>query len=311
MNIFIYGGAGFIGTNLVNKLAQNRDAQIKVIDGKRRYFTDIEALNLTNVKCIGDEKFPYIDFGNFTRDVDIVYHLMSTSMPSNTNSAITDEIIVNISASLALLDACVKNCVNKVVFISSGGTVYGRTKNLPIKEEEQNYPITTYGIQKLTIEKILYLYWHLYGLDYRIIRLANPYGKYQRPNGALGVITTFTYCALAGKKICIYGDGNVVRDYIYIDDAVQAIINIVNAESRYKLFNIGSGTGRDINSIIDVIRKVVGGDLVIENTPGREVDVPVNILDISRYEKIYGKCATVGLEEGISYTRDYLISKYF
>lgn len=311
MNIFIYGGAGFIGTNLVNKLAQNKNAEIRVVDKKKQYFKDIEGLKLTNVECIEDEKFPYINFERLMKNTDIVYHLMSTSMPSNTNSAIADEIVVNISASLALLDACVKKQVNKVVFISSGGTVYGKTNHLPIREEEQNFPITTYGIQKLTIEKILYLYWHLYGLDYRIIRLANPYGKFQRPNGALGVITTFTYCALAGKKICIYGDGSIVRDYIYIDDAVRAIINIVNSESKYKLFNVGSGKGRDINSIIAVIKNMVGRELEIENSSSRQVDVPVNILDVSRYEKIFGKCAVTSLEEGISYTRDYLLSKYF
>lgn len=110
------------------------------------------------------------------------------------------------------------------------GQVYGKEVDCPLKEKTATNPISSYGVQKVTIEKLLYLYRYMYGLDYRIIRLANPYGPYQRPNGVLGAVTTFTYKALKGDKIVVYGDGSVVRDFIYIDDAIRAIMKIVRRE---------------------------------------------------------------------------------
>ena len=127
------------------------------------------------------------------------------------------------------LYVCIRCGVKKVVFVSSGGTVYGKEVDCPLKEKTATNPISSYGVQKITIEKLLYLYRYMYGLDYRIIRLANPYGPYQRPNGVLGAVTTFTYKALKGDEITVYGDGSVVRDFIYIDDAIRAIMKIVNS----------------------------------------------------------------------------------
>lgn len=129
----------------------------------------------------------------------------------------------------------------------------------------------------------------MYGLDYRIIRLANPYGPYQRPNGVLGAVTTFTYKAIKREEIQVYGDGSVVRDYIYIDDAINAIIKVVNGENKHHTFNLGCGYGTSIKELLLTIEKALGIELKIVYRAGRTVDVPVNYLDISRYEKYYGK----------------------
>lgn len=306
MNILVYGGAGFIGTNLVKMLALDKSKQIVVVDKKKEYFHDIDELNYSNIICKAYKEFPNIEFEKVLEGIDIVYHLMSTSMPANTNNAIAKELNINVTASIELLDACIKKQIRKVVFISSGGTVYGKVNQYPIKENEQNYPITAYGIQKLTIEKVLYLYWHLYGLDYRIVRLANPYGYYQRPNGTLGVITTFTYNAIIGRTITVYGDGSIVRDYIFIDDAIRAILNITNLECKYKIFNVGSGIGSNINSIIQIIKNVVKKDIKVEYKKGRKVDVPINILDVSRYENYFGQASLIDLNQGIELTRVFL-----
>lgn len=96
----------------------------------------------------------------------------------------------------------------------------------------ETWPINSYGVQKLMNEKLLYLYHYMYGLDYRIIRLANPYGPYQKSDGVQGVVAAFIYKALKGEPICVYGDGSVIRDYIYIDDAVRAMINIAADEGK-------------------------------------------------------------------------------
>ena len=146
----------------------------------------------------------------------------------------------------------------------------------------------------------------MYGLDYRIIRLANPYGPYQRPNGVLGAVTTFTYKALKGEELQVYGDGSVVRDFIYIDDAIRGILNIVEGENKHHTFNLGCGYGTSIKEVVETIRKVVDVETEVVYKEGRAVDVPINYLDISRYEKYYGKLNPIGLEEGIKRTAEFM-----
>ncbi|MBQ7220175.1 MAG: NAD-dependent epimerase/dehydratase family protein [Synergistaceae bacterium] len=206
------------------------------------------------------------------------------------------------------MEACVRQKASKVVFISSGGTVYGKESICPVNEDTPARPITSYGIQKITIERLLYLYHYVYGLDYRIIRLANPYGPYQRPNGRLGAATTFIHKALNGEKIHVFGDGSVVRDFIYIDDAVRGIVNIANGESAHRTFNLGSGHGTSIKQLIDTIQDTLNVKLDAEYEPARKIDVPVNYLDISRYEAAFGALNPISLKEGIKRTADFMKS---
>ena len=150
----------------------------------------------------------------------------------------------------------------------------------------------------------------MYGLDYRIIRLANPYGPYQRPDGVLGAVTTFTYKVLRGEEIIVYGDGSVVRDFIYIDDAIRAILNIVDGTSGKHTFNLGCGYGTSIKQVLDTIQEILGLDMKTVYKEGRKVDVPVNYLDISKYEKYYGKLNPLSLKDGIRKTADFMKENY-
>ena len=305
MNILILGAAGFIGTNLTLNLSKNKDDKITLVDKNKEYFVNIEKKCLKNVtikEASLDEK---MDF-SILDGQDIVYHLVSSNVPTTSNQHISLDIQANVLFSSYLFDACVEHSVKKVVFISSGGTVYGKEATCPLSEETPTNPISSYGIQKITIEKLLYLYNYMYGLDYRIIRLANPYVPYQRPNGVLGAVTTFTYKAIKREEIQVYGDGSVVRDYIYIDDAINAIIKVVNGENKHHTFNLGCGYGTSIKELLLTIEKALGIELKIVYRAGRTVDVPVNYLDISRYEKYYGKLNPISLEEGIKRTAKFM-----
>ena len=305
MNILILGAAGFIGTNLTFNLSKNKDDKITLVDKNKEYFVNIEKKCLKNVtikEASLDEK---MDF-SILDGQDIVYHLVSSNVPTTSNQHISLDIQANVLFSSYLFDACVEHSVKKVVFISSGGTVYGKEATCPLSEETPTNPISSYGIQKITIDKLLYLYNYMYGLDYRIIRLANPYGPYQRPNGVLGAVTTFTYKAIKREEIQVYGDGSVVRDYIYIDDAINAIIKVVNGENKHHTFNLGCGYGTSIKELLLTIEKALGIELKIVYRAGRTVDVPVNYLDISRYEKYYGKLNPISLEEGIKRTAKFM-----
>lgn len=310
MKILLLGAAGFIGTNLTIELAKKTEDEITLVDRSKAFFKPIVSMDLKNVHILEADLTVDMDFDSILKDQEVVYHLVSTTVPTTSNQHISQELVSNVIFSANLFEACIRCGVKKVVFVSSGGTVYGKEVDCPLKEKTATNPISSYGVQKITIEKLLYLYRYMYGLDYRIIRLANPYGPYQRPNGVLGAVTTFTYKALKGDEITVYGDGSVVRDFIYIDDAIKAIMKIVNGENKHRTFNLGCGYGTSIKQVLETIEKALGIKLNVSYLEGRKVDVPVNYLDISRYEKYYGALNPISLEDGIRKTADFMKKEY-
>ena len=310
MNIIILGAAGFIGTNIALKLLENKNDKITLVDTDKKYFCAFDYNKYENINIVETPFDKKTDFNKLIKGQDVVYHLFSTIIPTNSNLHIPYEFESNIVPTLHMLDSCAENFVKKIVFISSGGTVYGKESNCPLSEEMALKPITSYGIQKATIERLLYLYKYMYGLDYRIIRLSNPYGPYQRPNGQLGAVTTFIYKALKNEDIIVYGDGSVKRDFIYIDDVVKAIMNIVNGNSKHRTFNLGCGYGTSIKQLIQIIEFALNVKVNVKYTKPRKVDVPINFLDISRYENEYGKLKPLKLDMGIRKTACFIKDKY-
>ena len=218
--VILFGGAGFIGTNLAIKLSQDSNNDITLVDTDIKFFEELKKLKLNKILYVESKFNEDTDFDELLEGQEIVYHLVSTTVPTTSNQQIPQEISANIIVTSKLLEACVRCNVKKVIFISSGGTVYGKEVCCPLKEETPTYPISSYGLQKITIEKLLYLYNCMYNIDYRVVRLANPYGPYQRPNGILGAVSTFTYKALNDEEITVYGDGSVIRDFIYIEGSI-------------------------------------------------------------------------------------------
>jgi len=296
--ILILGAAGFIGTNLTFRLARE-ECSLVCFDRPDSNMKHLSGENISTA-CGFLADFADDDRAEeLLQGTDIVYHLISTTCPTNSNIDIASEMQDNVISTIRLLDGCVKNKVKRIVFLSSGGTVYGKEHDGILSECDEASPISAYGIQKLTIEKMLYLYKEMYGLDYRIVRLSNPYGPYQRPNGIQGVVSTFTWKALHDEPITVYGDGSVVRDYIYIDDAIEGIINISSDNVRYALYNLGSGIGLSVNEVTKAIESALDKSLKINFTAGRAVDVPINVLNISRYTEEFGNPVSVSLEDGV------------
>lgn len=310
MKVLILGGTSFIGTNLALALAQLNNVQVTIADKSEDYYKKSIFCGFNNVSFVESSLDNQMDFDGVLAGHEVLYHLVSTTVPTTSNAVIPEEIESNIVFSSKLFDSCIKNQIKKIIFISSGGTVYGKDVMCPIHEDTPTNPISSYGIQKVTIEKLLYLYNYLYGIDYRVIRLANPYGPYQRPNGVLGAVTTFTYKAIKNDEITVYGDGSVVRDYIYISDAIKGILNIASDEAVHKTYNLGSGVGTSVNDVIAAITSVLQNELNVVYKEGRKVDVPSNYLDVSRYENEFGTASTISLKEGIKLTADHLIDEY-
>lgn len=301
----ILGAAGFIGTNMTKRLLCEGKSLI-LFDRKEAVYQEIIRHAESEQKCrfvkgsfTHMKKEDWLELIPDFEEVETVYHLISTTCPTNSNRDVKQELEDNVISTIHLLDACVVAGVPKIVFLSSGGTVYGKEHRGLCKEIDETFPITVYGMQKLFIEKTLYLYKQMYGIDYRIIRLANPYGPYQNPNGVQGAVTTFLWRALHDEKITVYGDGSVVRDYIYIDDAVEGILKIANGNGGNVLYNLGSGKGHSLIDVIECLKTVLDKKLSVEFKEGRAADVPVNVLDISRFEQDFGKFTYLSLEEGI------------
>ncbi len=307
MNILLIGATGFIGTNLALKLSNGNDKlfllSMKIDNEYKELFID------KNVEFIETNITNETNFDSITKNIDTVYHLFCSCVPANSNLNIKKNIINDVEITINLLDSMVKNNSKKIIFISSGGAIYGNNNFAPNETTPTN-PITAYGIQKNTIEKLLFMYQYNYGLDYRIIRLSNPYGKYQKPNSGQGLISTFVYNAMNNLELNIYGDGTNVRDYIYIDDAINGIINIAGDNSLYKIYNLGSGKGTSINEIVNYIKIYVNSDVDIKNTDKRISDVKSIILEISRYAKEFGNPVNIDIEKGIKDLYKHLKEKY-
>jgi UDP-glucose 4-epimerase len=276
----VLGGKGFIGSHLVEALLAEGFA-VRVFDR-----ANIPSLNSDPVAA----RVEWVD-GDFTSDADVAralvgcdvcYHLVSTTLPQSSNADPVFDVETNVAGTIRLLNHAVTNRVRKVVFISSGGTVYGVPRTVPIAEDHPTNPICSYGITKLAIEKYMHLYKVLHGLDYAVLRLANPFGERQRIQASQGAVAVFMGKILHGEKIEIWGDGSVVRDYIYIGDAVRAMVMAAGHSGEEKIFNIGSGDGVSLNQIISGIEEVTGRKADVTYTPARAFDVPVSVLALDR-----------------------------
>lgn len=304
MRYLILGGAGFLGSWLTKLLLEQENTNIVVFDQKIPDFLFAE--NNDHVEYKTGDFCEYSQFNELVHKGDIVFHLISTTTPSTPNNNIFTEIEENIKPSVHLLDACVRQQIERFVFISSGGTVYGKQNDsLPISELNPTNPISPYGIQKLMIEKTIKYYHHIHGLNYSILRLSNPYGPHQNPLGGQGVIAAFTYRLVNQMPIKIYGNGEIIRDFIYVEDAIKMILSVLNMKDSNHLYNIGSGIGYSINQILSIIENLTNMKAKVQYLDSRPYDVPVNILDISKYLSEIDPDHPRSIEKGISELINY------
>ncbi len=251
MRCLVLGGAGFLGSHICDRLV--------AAGHSLRIFDRFEAAktNIAHLLAPAEGNKPAAeliqgDFGNastvfdITRDIDCVFHLISTTLPKSSNEDMVFDVTSNVIPTLHLLNACRKNGVRKVVYTSSGGTVYGVPTTTPVSEQHDTHPICSYGIHKITVEKYLHLYFTLHKLDYTVMRIANPYGERQRTDGAQGAVAVFLGKMLRNEPIEIWGDGSVVRDYLYVGDVAEAAAKCADYTAppeAPRTFNIRGGHG--------------------------------------------------------------------
>lgn len=297
MKIVIFGGGGFIGSAVADRLLLDGH-ELRIFERPRvepyRKFLETEKVEW----LVGDLLSIY-DVSDTIVGADIVVHLVSSTLPKGSNDDPIYDVQSNLVASLQMLNAMVARNIKKIIFISSGGTIYGPPMYLPIDEHHPTEPQVSYGITKLAIEKYLLLFERMHGIKTTILRVANPFGERQRVETAQGAVSAFLHRALCGRPIEIWGDGNIIRDYIYISDVAEAFACAVAYNGPKSIFNVSSGLGTSLNDLITLLEQTLAHPIERRYLPGRPFDVPVSVLsnDLARQEM--GWVPRVGLREGI------------
>lgn len=295
MKALVLGGNGFIGTHLVDALLLAGHS-VRVFDRG----ADVNRPPLSNVD------YRLCDFGDVPalaealEDIDIVYHLISTTVPSTSNFDPFADIQGNLINTVRLLQLMVQKGIHRIIFLSSGGTVYGVPDVLPIPETHPLRPICSYGVIKVAIENYLFMYKSLQGLQPIVIRASNPYGTRQGHTGVQGLISTVLKRILSGKKIEIWGDGSVTRDFIYISDLVDFCLKAGESDI-CGIFNAGSGTGYSINEVLSLISSATGKKIDLITKQSRTYDVPSVVLDISKAANEFCWRPDVEMQVGITH----------
>lgn len=269
----ILGSRGFIGTCLVNSLLSENH----VVFGYNRSSSGIFSQQFHELSgdFSSEEKFEQIlmDF-----KIDSVVHLISTTTPQEQTEHIEREIIENVIPTVRLLEAMSHCGTSRILYASSGGTVYGELSEKATIFSKTD-PVCSYGIQKLTIEKYLSLYRRMHGIDYRIARIANPYGI-TKQNSTHGIIPILVRRILSGLEVSLFG--NTERDYIHVQDVVNCLKKLIGYSGNYRIFNVGSGYGVSLEELVGIIEKITNKRFVsVNRCPIRYCDVEKNILDIS------------------------------
>lgn len=232
---------------------------------------------------------------------DWVFHLISTTKPATSNVDMAYDVQTNIVPSIRLLETCASAGVERVLFASSGGTVYGIPERLPVHEDTPPYPIVSYGLTKLAIERYAGLFEREYGLPFFALRIGNPYGPRHR-DANQGVIPIFMRLVRQGKPLRVLGDGSTVRDYIHVNDVARAFLQAATYTGQERIFNIGSGQGHSLNDIIERLQILHGAPIQVEYQPARNFDIPAIVLDIRRAREHLRWQPTISLDEGLRMT---------
>lgn len=300
MRFLVLGGNGFIGSHVTDALL-SAGHEVNVFDRNHEVF---RAPNPKVNYFLGDFSDPFL-LAESLQYVDVVMHLISTTVPSTSNFDPVADINGNLINSVKLLQLMVASKIKRIIYLSSGGTVYGSPKTNPVLETHDTNPICSYGIVKLAIEKYIETYAHNEGLLPIILRPSNPYGPRQGHKNVQGVIPTFMGRVLNQEKIQIWGDGSVKRDYFYISDLAR--ICLLAAESEQcGIFNVGSGSSISLNEIMSMIEIATQTKARVEYLPARSFDVKEIALDINKAQAAFNWCPEINIEQGINLHYEWL-----
>lgn len=308
MKILVTGGAGFIGSNLVDRLLTDGHHVVVIDDystGKRQ--------NLEPAIARFHDRIDVIEADIRSKAVSAIFSdhrpacVMHLAAQIDVRKSVADPVFdaeVNIIGSLNIIEASLRNNVNRFVFTSSGGAVYAEPEELPVSESARKQPLSPYGIAKKTIDDYLEFYRHSYEMSSISLALGNVYGPRQDPLGEAGVIAIFAGRMLSGVNPVINGDGEQLRDYVFVDDVVDAFLAaMISTEKGF--INIGTGQGTSVNTLYKLIADSIGFQGSAEHGPGKSGEMRRIYLECKKAHELLGWFPKTDLASGIAKTIDF------
>jgi UDP-glucose 4-epimerase len=302
MRILVTGGAGFIGSHVADRFV-DEGHEVAVLDdlstgfrefvNPRARFFEADLVDAAAVdRCVAE----------FRPEV-VAHHAAQMDVRKSVTDPVFDAR-VNVLGSIGLLQACTRHGVRKVIYASTGGALYGEGRTLPATEDHPVNPESPYGASKHTVEHYLYIWRLLHGLDYTVLRYPNVYGPRQNPHGEAGVNAIFIGLMLEGKRPRIFGDGNAVRDYLYVTDVVEANVLALDRAGG-GILNLGTGVGTSVNDIVRELKDILGFPEDAIHEPARSGEIQRIYLDASRAKRVLGWEPGVTFREGLRRTVEW------
>jgi UDP-glucose 4-epimerase len=292
----VVGGNGFLGSHLVDRLAADGH-EVSVFD---RFSTPRPRYDAEGVRAIPGDLSDATALGAAVRGMSEVYHFVSPTTPATAATDPVADIREGLPRSIALLQAAVDAGVERVVFASSGGTVYGDQPIEAFSELDPPAPVSPYAVGKLAVEGYLRYYRRTFGLDTVALRIANPYGPRQEGARGQGIIAIALHNIAAGRPVTVFGDGSMVRDYVHVDDVVATIAAMTGVPHEHEVYNVGSGRGVALSELLATVERATGMPLLLEHAPTPPSFVDRSVLDISRVVSEFGVMPQVSLDDGIA-----------
>jgi len=305
MRILVTGGAGFIGSHVADACIAAGHEVLVVDDlssGKRENL----ARQARFEQC--DIRTPRAAAVVESFRPQAILHLAAQMSVTRSVAEPSFDADVNVLGLINLVEAGRRAGLEKVVFASSGGTVYGEVETYPITETAPTNPVCPYGVSKLSGEHYLFYYRRVFGLPYVALRYANVYGPRQDPHGEAGVIAIFSKKLLAGADVTIFGDGRQTRDYVFVGDVVRANLAAL-AGDFCGAVNIGTGLETNVNDLYAIIKRHAGGPGTAVHAPPRDGELQRSVLSVALAEKVLGWKPRTVLSDGLAETVDFFRSR--
>lgn len=295
----VLGANGFIGSHLVDELVKSGH-KVRCFDRFKTNDYLFDSSNKTRVEIFRGDFMDRKSIEKSLVGIDYVFHFISMTTPISVENNPIIDIETNIRMSIELFQQCAQEGVKRVIFASTGGAIYGDVKlSSSVSEDTYPLPVSPYAIGKLTIENYLRYFKRKYGLDYRVLRISNPYGPRQNTLSGQGVVSIFLERVSKDEPITIFGDGSMVRDYLYINDLVGMISGSFEQNGSHDIYNVGSGNGSSVNDIISQIEKATGKKVLKEHIPKPPTFVDRIVLDTHRFTDDFGLVPQTSLEQGV------------
>jgi len=303
MKILVTGGAGFIGSHVVDALLQ-KNSEVIIVDnlstGKKENINSSAKFIEADITEFGrmDEIF-------VTEKPEVIFHLAAQIDVRKSVADPMGDAKTNILASLNLIRLSHQYAVKKFIFASTGGAIYGDTDERPTPEKSPEWPLSPYGIAKLTVDKYLFYHQAVYGLPYTSLRYGNVYGPRQNPHGEAGVVAIFLNKMLKGEQPVINGTGNQVRDYVYVADVVRANMAALDNFSALGVYNVGTSVETSVVDLFAEINRSFDGQFKEEHGPAKPGEQLTSCLDFTRIQAELGWAPQMGIKEGLQATYEW------